>query len=306
MKAFLLGLSLCSVVATVVILIVPPSPASVATQNSNPAISETELAVYFRQKGATQTSQSHFELADNNTHTVLGTATQTATPTPTPTLPASKSNYSIALLGDSMIDTLGETLPDLLKQLKQRFPNTNFTLLNYGAAATNIEYGLKRLTDNYSYLGKNVSALLSQNPDIIVIESFAYNHWDNTLGDLNRQWLTLGKIVETIKSHNSNTKIVLAATIAPYCPTYTDGSANLPPERKFSECATVKAYLNNLINFATSQKYPLADAFHPSLQGNEGNPLYINAGDHIHPSNEGKQLFAKTVVEAFIKNSLLL
>lgn len=224
-----------------------------------------------------------------------------ATPSPTPKLSPSSSHLTIAILGDSMVDTLGPDLPHLANLLKQQFPKITFTLLNYGAAATDIEYGLTRLTNDYSYLGRSVPALLTQNPDIVVIESFAYNHWENTQSDLDRQWLTLNKIIETIKSHppagGSNTKIVLAATIAPYCPTYTDRSANLPPERKFKECETVKAYLQNLVNFATSQHYPLADAYHTSLRGNEGNPLYINSGDHLHPSNEGKQLFSNKVAE---------
>ena len=209
-----------------------------------------------------------------------------------------KSEYIIAVLGDSMVDTLGPSLPHLLNALKVRLPKVNFKLLNYGAGATNIESGLSRLTNDYSYLGENKPALLSQNPDIVVIESFAYNHWDNTQADWDRQWLAIAHIIDTIKEHNPDTQIVLSAAVAPFCPTYTDGSANLPPERKFVECDTVKRYLQNIVNFAKGEGYLLADAFHPSMKGSEGNPLYINQSDHIHPSNEGKTLFSSYVVEA--------
>lgn len=197
-----------------------------------------------------------------------------------------------------MVDTLGATLPHLMIALKERLPHKSFTLLNYGAGATNIESGLTRLTNDYDYLGEHKKALLSQNPNIVVVESFAYNHWEGTQSDLDRQWLTINKIIETIKTRNPSTKIVLAATIAPYCPTYTDGSANLPPERKYTECETVKKYLQNMVNFATSQKYPLADAYHASLSGSDGNPKYINQGDHIHPSDTGKALFSQKLAQA--------
>ena len=212
--------------------------------------------------------------------------------------PSGKSHYTVAVLGDSMVDTLGPDLPHMVKALKERFPLVTFTLLNYGAGATNIESGLSRLTNDYDYLGVHKPAVLSQNPDIIVIESFAYNHWEGTQSDLDRQWIAIAGVIETIKIRNPSTKIVLAATIAPFCATYTDGSANLPLERKFSECQTVMKYLQNLVNFATSQNYPLADAYHASLNGTEGNPKYINQSDHIHPSDSGKQLFAEKVSQA--------
>lgn len=216
-----------------------------------------------------------------------------------------KQSYTIALVGDSMVDTLGKDLPHLKKELAVSFPGTQFTLINHGVGAANIESGLSRLTNGYTYLGENRPSVLSQNPDIIVIESFAYNHWDNTQSDLDRQWTTLTRMTETIKSNppagGSDTKIVLAATVAPYCPTYTDGSANLPPERKYSECSTVKAYLQNLLNFAGSSGYPVADAYHASLSDLEGNPKYINQADHIHPSDAGHALFSQKVAAAIGK-----
>ena len=104
-----------------------------------------------------------------------------------------------------------------------------------------------------------------------------------------------------VKTRNPDTKIILATAIAPYCPTYTDGSANLPEPRKFIQCETVKAYLQNTVRFAESENYPLANAYAASLQGNEGNPKYVNSGDHIHPSDAGKELFSKLLVEKIEK-----
>ena len=224
-----------------------------------------------------------------------------SSPAPSANASVIKGKLTVAVLGDSMIDTMGPGLPDLKQELIRRFPGTSFTLLNYGVGASNIESGLNRLTNGYTYLGETKPALLSQNPDILVIESFAYNHWGNTQSDLDRQWLNISKIIEVAKSHHPGIKIVLAATIAPHCPDYTDGSANLPPERKYAECATVKAYLQNLVNFASSQHFPLADAYHSSLTGEDGNPQYINQGDHIHPSAAGRLLFSQKVAEAFAK-----
>jgi hypothetical protein len=191
--------------------------------------------------------------------------------------------------------------------LKKYYPQAKFKLLNYGVGASDLEYGLTRLTSGYTYLGHSFPSLLSQNPDIIIIESFAYNHWANNQAELDRYWLTLAHLTNIIKSQ-AGAKIVLAATIAPDVNTLCDGieGLQLSPEQKWEKAATIKAYLQNLINFASSQNYPLADAYHPSLDaGGNGKPLYINAGDHLHPSGPGGELFAQKVAEAIYKNNLL-
>ncbi len=215
--------------------------------------------------------------------------------------------YTIAVLGDSMVDVLQPELPQLENALKKYYPLAEFKLLNYGVGASDLEYGLTRLTSGYTYLGHSFPSLLSQNPDIIVVESFAYNHWTNNQTELDRYWLTLADLTNIIKSQ-TRAKIVLAATIAPDVNTLCDGieGLQLNSEQKREKAAAIKAYLQNLINFASSQNYPLADAYHPSLdsEGN-GNPLYINAGDHLHPSGPGGELFAQKVAEAIYKNSLL-
>src|SRR3990172_440545 len=79
-------------------------------------------------------------------------------PTPTPPITKKKS-YTIAFLGDSMIDTMGPGLPAVNDKLTATYPATNFTLLNFGVGGTNIDYGIERITNGYSYLGKQIPAL---------------------------------------------------------------------------------------------------------------------------------------------------
>lgn len=274
---------------------------SIIVSNTTPIVSplsDEELSHYIESHGTTHSATVSFAtflspLAEGQ---VAGTF-DSATPSASPATINSPNSLTIGLLGDSMIDTLGPDLPHLRKVLTEKWPKTTFTLINYGAGATNIESGIDRLVNQTTYLGITRPPLLSHNLDIIVVESFAYNHWNNDQTGLDRQWITLTRIVETIKSHNPNIKIILAATIAPYCPTYTDGSANLPADRKFIECQTVIAYLKNMENFARSTRLPFANVFTASLKGHEGDPKYINSGDHIHPSDKGKELFAQIITK---------
>lgn len=230
--------------------------------------------------------------------------------TPTPTIAAlttRKKNFTIALLGDSMVDTLGPDLPDLRQQLSKFYPGVNFTLLNYGVGATNIEYGMSRITSGYNYLGKEYPALASQNPDVVVVESFGYNPLPNEI-NLDRYWLDLAHVVDALKASVPGAKIVLAATIAPNARTFGDGAAGLSfsPTDKQQRVNLIKSYLENAVSFARGEHLPLADAYHASL-GSDGNGLesYINQGDHIHYSPAGRSLFSRKVAETIVNNNLL-
>lgn len=275
------------------------SPVSTKTQVN------LQIGEYLEDKGVTDNAPefSFGDLVAYAEPAILGVSTPPSPHKDTYTDSASigdeKDSYTVALFGDSMIDTLGTALTDVGVALSKQFPDKIFTLYNYGAGGENIEAGITRLTNSYTYLGQQKPSLLSIKPDVVVIESFAYNHWTDSQSDIDRHWLAIAKSIETIKRYDPNIKIVLAATIAPYCPTYTDGSANLPPERKLFQCQTVKKYLDNMYRFATSQNYPLANAFHESLLGDgNGAPTFINQTDHIHYSEKGRTLFANEVAEA--------
>jgi len=231
---------------------------------------------------------------------VLGETTAiTPTPTPPPLLTKKKS-YTIAFLGDSMIDTMGPGLAAVNNKLSLTYPATNFTLLNYGVGGTNIDYGIERITNSYNYLGNQIPSLVSTHPDIVVVESFAYNPFPITSG-VDRHWIALAKAVDTIRQHLPGAKIIIAATIAPNSTVFGDGAAGLAfsKEDKFIRTALINQYLDSTVKFAASQHLPLADAYHASLNANgDGILTYINGGDHIHYSDAGRALFAQKVVSA--------
>ena len=98
-----------------------------------------------------------------------------------------------------MIDTMGPGLPAVQTQLTNRYSSTNFTLLNYGVGATNLEYGIERITNGYNYLGNQIPSLASTRPDIVVLESFAYNPFPDADGGVTRHWLALSHAVDALK-----------------------------------------------------------------------------------------------------------
>jgi len=228
----------------------------------------------------------------------------TPTPSPQPETPAIggyQKPITIAILGDSMIDTLKD-FSYLKKSLQTAYPQYVFNIINYGLGASDIEYGLFRLENDYQYLDEHHPSLLSQNPDIIIIESFAYNNFGNNQAGFDKHWLNLGALTTKIKQSLPNTKILLTSTIAPSSVIFANGSGtSFSALEKLQKTKTINLYLQNLINFSKSQNYPLADAYTPSLKNQDGNPIFVNKDDGIHPSALGSQFFQDILFESLQK-----
>jgi len=230
-------------------------------------------------------------------------------PTPIPeTRSAKKSAVTIALLGDSMMDTMGPDAPALKSLLSKTYPGTQFTIKNYGVGGTNIEYGITRITNGYTYLGNAIPSLASQKPDIVIVESFGYNPFSFDTGAIDKHWLALATVIDTLKTTIPGVKIVIGSTIAPNWNVFGDGAAGISfgSEDKKQRVENIKKYLENAIKFAKSQNLPLANAYTASLDASgNGKLAYINPGDHIHYSDAGRALFAGKILGAIVANRLL-
>jgi len=234
--------------------------------------------------------------------TIAGISTKSASPTASPSATPSKKvstvsgNLKIALLGDSMVDTFLYD-PKIFKvELTKVWPAVNFEILNYGVGATNAEYGFTRLTQSYDYQGKTVPSLLSQNPNIVIVESFAYNHPQ----ELSQNTQTLSQIISTIQS-GSKAKIYFLVSIAPDKKIYAQGIEGITwtPEQRSIEAQKVIDFLRDAVAFAQNQGLPLINAYQKSLDWEgDGNQEYISE-DNIHPSEAGKLLIADLIVEKF-------
>jgi hypothetical protein len=247
-------------------------------------------------------------------NSVLGTETTSQTsifqiPTPTsviltPITPIQrvfkKKIYTISLVGDSMMETCGLNCPYLGTALDRLIPEVRFTILNNSVGGTDILNGFNRLTNPYEYQGQQKPVLV-QDPDIVIIESFAYNHWSSDQTDIDKYWLTLAHIVDTLKL--SKKKILFLATIAPNSVVYakTAPGINWSEADRWEQAKLVRLYLDTFIGFAKSQNIPLIDVYHESLdvQG-EGDLSYIEKGTYIHPSVAGFRLISDRLAQGIL------
>jgi len=207
----------------------------------------------------------------------------------------------IALLGDSMVDTLffGGKFWDLEILLKEKYPNKKFKLLNHGVGVTDAKIGLYRLTHDYDYKERNrhLPALISEKADMIIVESFAYNHGPNTNKGIKDYKETISTIINTLKGETES-ELFLYAPISPNKHIYTKGISWLgwSEAERAKEYKATRVYLEEFIRLAKVIRLPLINTYNKSLDGDDGNVEYISNVDGIHFSSVGRQLVAKEML----------
>lgn len=208
------------------------------------------------------------------------------------------TKIKIIVLGDSMVDTMGQDLPYLRAELEENFPHIEFTLLNYGVSSTDMDYGLTRMTNDYTYQDKNYKSVISENPNILVVGSFAYNPFNLSLKEgLDHQWEIFNQISSLAKENNI--RIIFLATIAPNKQKFGLGQTQISwdNQSRLNHAQKIESYLKNTLKYVSASKLPLVNAYEQSLNFQDGNLKYISSQDYIHPSKLGHELLARLIVE---------
>lgn len=275
-----------------------PQPASVIVQNMQPSLGPITLPP----APSTQKSTLGKYLEPLRKAEVLGDSTEVFT---TPRL-TRVSKITIAVVGDSMVDTMGTNLPYLEQQLKKIYPNTSFILLNYGIGSTNIDSITNRTTQPYVNQDRAYEAISSLKPNLVILESFAYNPLPLADANLNYHSNKLADSISRLKTEGIS-NIMLLATITPNLEQFGKGpgGVNWPEDQVTTHLEAINAYLKNTFKVAEDTQTAIIDAYYPS-QDLLGNGLldYINSHDHIHPSQKGHQFIASRIANAIVASRM--
>lgn len=235
------------------------------------------------------------------TPTIYNTPTPTLTPTPTitptPFVSLKKASYSIAVFGDSMVDTMGDNLEFLEKSLFNKYPTTKFKLYNYGIGGQNIEQGLGRFESSFDNKTRQYPPLPALQPDVIIIGSFAYNPFSPH--DRNKHYTLLSQLVA--KAKNIVPRVYILAEIAPLKIGFGKGKngVNWPEDMSYQQAVHILEQLDNAVNVSSLQDVKLINAYQRSrIDGAFGSTYYVNPDDGIHPSAAGHRFMANLIVES--------
>ena len=240
-----------------------------------------------------QTSQKPTRSAE-----LLPTLSQTSTPSPEVkgTKVKYPQDFTIVLLGDSMTERLGNS-DEIRSYLSKYYPNKTVEVLNYGFGSTNILTVPDRLTKKTQYF-REFRPILDIEFNMIILESFGHNPLSqySLAQGLATQNKALDESIDLIKKSNPNAKIVFLATIAPNSKSYALKQAELTPKVRAQWASERVAYIKNHIAYAKSHNIPIINVYQKSLQKDgDGNPLYVDPNDNIHPSANGIYLISQEI-----------
>lgn len=216
-----------------------------------------------------------------------------------------KRKLKIACLGDSMTAFWGQEMSELKEALGHYFPDQPFELLNYGVSGTRAEYGIYRVTHDYPspFANGMHKCLSASSPDIVIVESFAYNHRLDGVDWIPNYKEVLQRLTTAV-TVNTPAKVMFLATIPPdvdhfldHIPTHKDVTLALRQQwGRGSE-----TYLQAAVAFAKEEGLPLVNVYERVKERvAEGTPIrwYIDQNDHIHPSRYAYELIADEIAIA--------
>jgi hypothetical protein len=222
------------------------------------------------------------------------------------------SKKVVACLGDSMTQFWGFDMPELGDALSAAFPGHDFELHNYGVSGTRAEYGKYRITHEYPdpFGEGNRKCLSAVSPDLVIVESFAYNHRLDGQHHIEYYKNVLEQMIQMIQE-TTPAKVLFLVTIPPdkhhfldNVPTYKDVAQDI--RREWAEYAD--RFLQAALDFAKESELPLANVYQRVLdQVNNGASIrwFIDQNDNIHPSRYAYLTTAKEIVHAIKKQGLL-
>lgn len=243
------------------------------------------------------------------------------TPTPTPFIfktykvpvIAKKQVYKIVMIGDSMTAALGphggglsEYMNSLYKknaQDPQRIIIDNYAISSNILAVDNELYK-KATISEYTF-----GPLLSEDFDLILVESYGYNPLSQfgIDGGLKQQNLALDALMKTLITTHPKAVIVFVATISPNIENYAKAVQPVNSAADRAKLAQERiAYIKNHITYANMHNIPLINIYQKSLTADgDGNMIYINPTDDIHPSFAGVDFIDHEIGNFIFDNKIL-
>lgn len=224
----------------------------------------------------------------------------TFSPTPSPIPYLAKNRYVIATIGDSMEETMGDSIDYTLANLRKKYPKTNFAMYNYGIGSENVTSGLSRFDAPFDHGTRHYPPIAEIKPDIIIVGSYAYN----PLVPFDKP-LHAAKLAELVdRSRRVSGAVYMLAEIAPLESGFGTGPGgpNWPSELANDEVQKITQQMENVFTVATQLSVPIIDVYHRSQKQGSiyGKPEYVGTHDHIHTSLTGQTFTADIITNTIV------
>lgn len=223
---------------------------------------------------------------------------------------ASGENLKIALIGDSMIERWGDC-SQLTEELARIYSRTTFEIENHGLKGSRAGFGLWRIAHDYKDKdGVYIPCVSFGNPDIVVVESFAYSNCNDDVESLPEYRDVLRDLWGEVQ-RTTAAKILFFVGIPPDRDRFLETSNNFYHTSKITRqrmADRADLYLQEALMIAQDEEWPVADAY-TDVQKRVANGdklrRYINQSDCVTPSLYGYQAMARIIARAFDRHELV-
>ena len=224
-----------------------------------------------------------------------------------------KQVYKISMVGDSMTAILGPhggILSEYMNSLyKSPEDKVQHIIIDNYAKSSNIQAVDSQLEQKTTISEYTFGPLLSENYDLLLVESYAYNPLSQYEPEeaIKQQNLALDQLIEKIRTKSPKTAVIFVATISPNIQNYAKGTEENSSEVQRAKQAGERIlYLRNHIEYAKKHNIPLINIYEKSLTPEgDGDMKYINESDDIHPSDTGVEFISHEIGQYIFDNRIL-
>ncbi len=210
-----------------------------------------------------------------------------------------------------MVEKWGADCTQLHTELTRFYTRTSFQITNHGVTGTRAGHGLWRISHDYKNFSGEYRACLSYNdPDIVIIESFAYTNCVDDAESLPEYRDVIRSLWEEIGRTTAAQRLFLVP-IPLDRDKFLETSNNYyytskVTRQRMADRATL--YLEEAINIAQDEEWPTANVYEEvvkKVKAGDKIRRYINQSDCLHPSVYGYQSMARVIVRALDKHEMI-
>ena len=207
----------------------------------------------------------------------------------------------IVLIGDDTISRWGPHCAPLAEELNRIFIRNTFHVENCGVAGSRAGHGIYRVSHDYRDESGALHPCIAQgNPDLVIVESFAYTNCNDDAEGLTDYREVLRNLWNEVE-RTTAAKMMFLVSLPPDRERFLENSDfffNTPKATRQRMADRAKLYLEEAINIARDEEWPLADAYSETLKAvAKGDRLrrYINQSDCVTPSGYGYAMMARVL-----------
>ena len=218
--------------------------------------------------------------------------------------------FKIALTGDSMMATWGPECPELLHEFKRLYSHSDFIIENHALSDTRAGYALWRMGNDYEVNGERRTSLSYSNPDVVIVESFAYTNRADGPEGLGEYRDVLRRMFEEIE-RTTTAKAIFCITLPPDRDRFMENISNYAFTSKATRqrmADDVQLYLDEARRIAQDENWPVADMaaeVEKRVTAKESYRRFINQADNLTPSRYGFSVIAQLIVRTIDNHRMI-